>query len=36
MSDATDPKKTRKIPLFQGAISLAPFVASLLLQVSGV
>ena len=31
MSDAPDPKKTRKILLFLGTISLAPFVASVLL-----
>jgi hypothetical protein len=31
MSDASDPKKTRKILLMLGAISLAPFVASILL-----
>jgi hypothetical protein len=31
MSDAPDPKKTRKILLLLGAISLAPFVASILL-----
>jgi len=31
MSDAPDPKKTRKILLLVGTISLAPFVASVLL-----
>jgi hypothetical protein len=32
MSDATDPKKTGRILLLLGSISLAPFVASLLLH----
>ena len=34
MSDAPDPKKTRRILLLLGTISLAPFVASLLLYYS--